>query len=115
MSKFRGGDKNINRSGRPHGSKNKNTQEVREAYQRLVEGNLENMSTWIQQVAADNPEKAFELIVKLSEYVLPKMSRQEITGANGQDLFKDMTFSFGPSVAERLDSLDGIETIELDE
>ena len=115
MSKFRGGDANINRDGRPKGSKNKNTQEVREAYQRLVEGNLENMSQWIQAVDAEDPAKAFDLMVKLSDFVIPKLARTELTGANGDDLFKDMKFEFGPSVAARLDSLEGLEDIEIDE
>ena len=47
MSGFRGGDENINRNGRPKGARNKTTNAIREAYQNLVEMNLENMSGWI--------------------------------------------------------------------
>lgn len=111
MSKWRGPKELANRNGRKPGSKNKNTVAIRNAYQNLVEMNLENMSTWIQQVAADSPEKAVDLMIKLSEYVIPKLARTEVTGANGEDLFKDMTFKFGPSVEERLDSLD-IEDVD---
>jgi len=109
------GPEGSNPGGRPVGSKNKATQAIRVAYQNLVELNLENMSTWIQQVAADNPKEAFDLMIKLSEYVLPKLARTEVTGANGDDLFKNMKFEFGPSVEQRLDSLDEIEDIEIDE
>jgi hypothetical protein len=74
-----------------------------------------NMSMWIQQIAADNPEKAFKLMLEMSEFVLPKLNRTELTGNNGDDLFKSLTFEFGPSVKDRMDSLDGIEDIEIDD
>ena len=115
MSRWRGPREGANRNGRKPGSKNKNTVAIRNAYQNLVEMNLENMSIWIGQVAADDPSKAVDLMIKLSEYVIPKLARTEVTGKDGEDLFKDLTFSFGPSVEDRLDSLDAIEDIEIDE
>ena len=48
------------------------------------------MSMWIQQIAADNPEKAFKLMLEMSEFVLPKLNRTELTGNNGDDLFKSL-------------------------
>lgn len=98
MSGFRGGDENINRNGRPKGSRNKTTNAIREAYQNLVEMNLENMSEWITQIAADDPNKAMDTMIKLSEYIIPKLARQELTGNDGQDLFKNVKFEFGPDV-----------------
>lgn len=112
MSKWRGPKDLANRNGRVPGSKNKNTVAIRNAYQNLVEMNLENMSLWIGQVAADDPSKAIDLMIKLSEYVIPKLARTEVTGKDGEDLFKDLTFSFGPSVSDRLDVLDIEETDE---
>ena len=109
------GPEGSNPGGRPKGSKNKNTQLIREAYQKLTEDNLLNMSQWIQQIAADNPEKAFKLMLEMSEFVLPKLNRTELTGNNGDDLFKNLKFEFGPSVKDRMDSLDAIEDIEIDE
>ena len=73
--------------GRPAGSKNIATQQVRLAYQKLTEDNLENMTLWLQSIAAENPKEAFELMLKMSEYVLPKLARTEVTGAGGEDLF----------------------------
>lgn len=87
-----------NPNGRPKGSKNKNTKQIREAYQKLTEENLDNMSIWLAQVAADNPEKAMDLMLRLSEYIIPKLARTEMTGADGDDLFKNITFKFGPDV-----------------
>lgn len=112
MSGFRGGDHNINRNGRPKGSGNKVTMEIRQAYQNLVEMNLENMSGWLASVAADDPEKAFEMMIKLSEYVIPKLARQEVTGADGDDLFKNMKFDFGPDVNDQTERQ---QDIDLDE
>ena len=112
---WRGPEHLANRKGRPPGTKNKATQAIRVAYQNLVEFNLENMSQWIGQVAAEDPAKAMDLMIKLSEYVLPKLARTEVTGANGEDLFKNLKFEFGPSVETRLDSLEGLEDIEIDE
>ena len=106
---WRGPEHLANRNGRPRGTKNKTTVAIREAYQNLVELNLENMSLWIGQVAAENPEKAMDLMIKLSEYVIPKLARTEVTGKDGDDLFKDMRFEFGPSITQR------IEDIEIDE
>ena len=87
-----------NPNGRPRGAENRTTKEIREAYQKLVESNLENMSLWIADIAAENPEKAMDTMIKLSEYVIPKLARQELVGNNGSDLFKNVKFDFGPDV-----------------
>jgi hypothetical protein len=84
--------------GRPPGMPNKTTKEIREAYQKLVEYNLENMSQWLAMVAADNPEKAMHLVLELSQYVIPKLARQEVVGSDGSDLFKNVKFNFGPDI-----------------
>ena len=90
-----------NASGRPKGSKNKSTEAIRKAYQRLTEDNLDNMSLWLAQVAQDSPEKALDMMIKLSEYVIPKLARTELTGQDGEDLFKNVKFDFGPDVNDK--------------
>ena len=90
-----------NPNGRPKGKPNKTTAEIREAYQKLVEANLTNMTEWLVQVAAENPERAMDLMLKLSEYMIPKLARQEVTGADGKDLFKNIKFEFGTPINER--------------
>ena len=87
-----------NPGGRPKGSGNKVTNKIKIAYQMLMEDNLENMTEWLGEVAERNPKEAMELMLKLSEYVIPKLARQEVVGADGQDLFKDMKFEFGPDI-----------------
>jgi hypothetical protein len=95
---FKGGDENINRNGRPKGVPNKSTKAIREAYQKLTENNLENMTIWLSQIAAEDPAKAMDLMLRLSEYIIPKLARQEVTGMDGEDLFKNVKFEFGPSI-----------------
>ena len=90
-----------NPKGRPKGKPNKTTAEIRDAYQKLVEDNLTNMTEWLVQVAAQNPERAMDLMLKLSEYMIPKLARQEVTGADGADLFKNIKFEFGTPINER--------------
>ena len=98
MGEWKGPEDQANRNGRPKGSRNKTTNAIREAYQNLVEMNLENMSTWVAQIAADDPNKVMDTMIKLSEYIIPKLARQELTGNDGEDLFKNIKFEFGPDV-----------------
>jgi len=58
---------------------NKSTEEIREAYQLLVEKNLTKMSRWLNKVAKEDPAKALELIHKFSDFLLPKLNRTEIS------------------------------------
>ena len=111
-NKWKGPEELANRNGRPKDAKNKNTAAIRTAYQNLVEMNLENMSMWIAEVASEDPKAAVDLMIKLSEYVIPKLARTEVTGANGEDLFKNLTFEFGTPANDRLDL---VEDIEIDE
>lgn len=87
--------------GRPKGSQSRTTKELRRAYQNLVDNNIENMTEWLEQIAAESPEKAMDMILKLSEYVMPKMSRQEITGEDGKDILTNIQFTFGPDVNQQ--------------
>jgi hypothetical protein len=47
-----------------------------------------------------------ELMLKLSEYIIPKLARQEITGQDGEDLFKDIKFQFGPDVNDDVNRIE---------
>lgn len=69
--------------GRPKGAVNKSTAIVREAIANLLERNAPSMDKWLNQVAAEDPYKALDLMNKLSEYHIPKLARTEVTGADG--------------------------------
>ena len=68
-----------NPNGRPKGSSNTDTSLVKEVYGQVVNANLENVNEWIQEVGITNPFQAIKLILKMSDYVLPKLSRTEYT------------------------------------
>ena len=91
---FEKNDDRINRAGRPVGSKNKITEEIREAFQLVLENKLPDLERWLQQTAQDDPAKAIDLLLKLSNRFLPELSRQELTAADGEDLFKSLKFNF---------------------
>lgn len=82
-----------NPNGRPKGAGNKATAEIKEAYQQLLENNLENMQTWLARMASEDEGRALDFMLKLSEYILPKLARQELTGVDGKDL--NIEFKFG--------------------
>ena len=64
-------------SGKPKGAVNKTSNKIREAFQKLIEDNLENMTIWLMQVAADDPKAALDIMTKLGEYTTPKLARVE--------------------------------------
>jgi len=64
-------------SGKPKGAVNKTSNKIREAFQKLIEDNLENMTIWLKQVAADDPKAALDIMSKLGEYTTPKLARVE--------------------------------------
>lgn len=90
-----GFDPNRNYNGRPKGSANRVTEQLKEAFALLLENNLEQYEVWLSAVAADDPARALEIALKISERFIPVMSRQEVTGADGTDLFANVNFKFG--------------------
>lgn len=92
---FTPGDPNINRNGRPKGSPNKIAEEIKEAFALVLDNRLPDLERWLMQVAQDDPAKAIDLLIKLSNRFLPELARTELTGANGSDLFKSIKFKFG--------------------
>jgi hypothetical protein len=82
-----------NPSGRPKGASDMDTRKIRVAFHNLLENNLDNITLWLAQVAAKDPQKAVDLTLKLSEFIIPKLARQEIVGQDGQDLKVSFNFS----------------------
>lgn len=77
-----------NPNGRPKGSPNTDTSLVKEAYSLIINSNLENVNDWIEEVGRTNPLQAIKIILKMSDYVLPKLSRvshiQEVKEMNAE-------------------------------
>lgn len=69
--------------GRKKGVPNKATRDVREAIAKLAEANVGRVQRWLDAIAKTDPDKALDLYLKLIEYHVPKLARQEHTGAGG--------------------------------
>lgn len=74
--------------GRPKGSENKATTEVRQVIRRMLEKAGPQMEGWLEEVAKKDPAKALELVLRACEYAIPKMRRTELAGSGGGDLFE---------------------------
>ena len=61
--------------GRQKGTANKATVRLREAFTELLEGKVQEL---FDKVAEKNPQKALELLLKLSEFALPKLRAIEV-------------------------------------
>ena len=61
--------------GRPVGSPNRATAEVREALAELVAGNVPRLQEWLDRVATRSPRAAAELWLRMAEFVAPKLAR----------------------------------------
>lgn len=65
--------------GRRKGTPNKTTTEIRQAFNELISSKLPELSKWLDEVAKDNPEKALDIIIKFSDFIIPKLQRTEIS------------------------------------
>lgn len=69
--------------GRKKGVPNKTTADVREAIAKIAKDNVEKVQGWLDLIAAKDPDRAFDLYLRMIEYHIPKLARQEHTGAGG--------------------------------
>lgn len=65
------------------GTPNKVTKEFRETVRQLLEDNADNVAIWLEQVAAKDPDKALDKLVRLAEFAAPKLLRSELSGPEG--------------------------------
>ena len=70
--------------GRVKGVPNKATSSAREAIAAFVDANTEKLQGWLDQIAAtDGPKAAFQCLMDVLEYHIPKIARTEVTGKDG--------------------------------
>ena len=60
-------------TGRPKGSPNKENKDLREAIQAIVNGAIPDVVAVLAEMRETNPIKYTENVLKLMEYVIPKM------------------------------------------
>ena len=69
-------DTRINRGGRPVGSKNNATTEIRNKYLQLIENNFKQLEEDLQTLKASERVKA---IIELSKFILPTLKATEMS------------------------------------
>jgi hypothetical protein len=72
--------KSNNPKGRPKGVPNKSTAKARAAIADFVNGNVDRLNGWLDQIAEEEPKEAFKCFMSVIEYNLPKLARQELVG-----------------------------------
>ena len=72
--------------GRPKGVQNKATRDFKLTITKLLEDNADNVSAWLAEVAKDDPGRALDLVSKLAEYAVPKLSRTDTHSTNGPEM-----------------------------
>jgi hypothetical protein len=72
--------KSGNPKGKPKGSTNKTTAEIKEIITRVVGNQLDRLEKDLDILRKTNPSKAVEISTKLIDYVIPKMSKLDIEG-----------------------------------
>ena len=77
--------------GRPPGAVNKTTANAREAIALFVEGNVERLNGWLDDIAKNSPKDAFNCFMDVVEYHVPKLNKTEHTGKNGKDLIPEQS------------------------
>lgn len=70
--------------GRVKGVPNKLTRDAKEALEEFIKGGAARLNRWLDEIEAKNgPKAAFECWQSVLEHYIPKLSRTEVTGANG--------------------------------
>ena len=77
--------------GRPKGSVNKSSNEIRETFQLLLENNLEKLQEDLNEL---EPKDRIKLLLDLSNYILPKLRSIDLQS----DIEETITIDFNESV-----------------
>ena len=72
--------------GREKGTPNKSTKEIRDTFKNILNSNIDNLDVWIKKVAEKNPEKAVNILLKISEFILPKLNKIEVEEMVSDDI-----------------------------
>jgi len=104
-----------NPDGRPKGSQNKVTVQAREAIAAFVEGNVDRLNGWLDQIAngkkeddgdkwlyKPDPKGAYECFMNVVEYHIPKLARVETKNENKTDLSLSGSIDVSATVLQHL-------------
>lgn len=75
-----------NPKGRPKGSQNKSTKDIRELFNTLLESNLTQIQKDITELS---PKDRINVMLKISEFVIPKLRSVEMDSKFSDEAYKD--------------------------
>jgi hypothetical protein len=77
MPKFQKGHTGM--GGRPPGSKNKQTERIRQMYADFLENNLESIQMTYESMLRTDPKAAAMYLIQVTNFILPKLGKTDIT------------------------------------
>lgn len=84
-------------SGRKKNTPNKSTANAREAIAAFVNKQSERLESLLERIEEEQgPKAAWQCIMDLVEYHVPKLARTEVTGANGGAVQAETTIKIVP-------------------
>lgn len=74
-----------NNEGRPKGSTNKNTNDIRNNFKMLIENNIDNLQADLDSL---EPRERLKVIIDLSKFILPQLKAVEVTTEKNESTFQ---------------------------
>lgn len=90
-----------NPNGRPKGSVNKTTADLRATINAIVEGAIPDIVSSLGEIRETQPAKYTELVLKLLEYSLPKLRQTDTTLDISEDTVKRIQVLYGQPKPEK--------------
>jgi len=78
--------------GRPKGSVNKSSNEIREAFQMLLEDNLPTLK---RDISSLEPKERVKFMLDLASFIIPKMKAIDVKSENTETITIDFNESIG--------------------
>ena len=75
-------------TGRPKGSVNKSSNEIREAFQMLLEDNLPTLK---RDISSLEPKERVKFTLDLASFIIPKMKAIDVKSENTETVFIDFS------------------------
>ena len=83
--------------GRPKGSVNKSSNEIREAFQMLLEDNLPTLK---RDISSLEPKERVKFMLDLASFIIPKMKAIDVKSENTETITIDFNESIGWDVTD---------------